>query len=68
MSCQDILNYVIVENQTANEFYKNWTKEEMENEDAFKLITEYKKSFIEVVDLEPIKELSFEDSKIALRG
>jgi hypothetical protein len=63
---QDLLNFVIPENQTSNQFYQDWTEKEIsENMD---IIKEYKKVFIEVPDLIPIKNLSFVESKKQLRG
>jgi hypothetical protein len=65
---QDLLNYVIVENQTSNEFYSKWAEKDFENPDAMLLIKEYKKVFVELPNFKPIRSLSFKDSKSVLRG
>ena len=65
---QDLLNFVIPENQTSNEFYLNFTPEEMEKPETQKLIREYKKVFTEVSNLDPIRNLSLTDSVKLFRG
>jgi hypothetical protein len=64
----DLLQFCINENQSANEFYKNWTEEDFKDPESYKLIDEYKKVFVEVPSLEPIRNLSFIESKTELRG
>ena len=65
---QDLLNFVIPENQASNQFYINFTKEEMEKPETEQLIREYKKVFVEVFNLDPIIELSLTESIKLFRG
>lgn len=63
---QDIVNFVIAENQSANEFYQKWTNEEIEAH--INDIKQYKRVFKEIPDLEPIRNLSYKASIQAFRG
>lgn len=57
----ELYPYVVSENQSANEMYKDWTKEEVSKHTDF--IEEYKQNYKYIAD--PIRDLTPENAKLA---
>ena len=62
----ELLPFVIAENQSANELYVKWTEEEIN--DNFAFIKQYKKSFKNLEILDPIRDLTPANAKLAFQA
>jgi hypothetical protein len=62
----ELIPFVIAENQSANELYVNWTPEEIDSN--LDLIDNYKKAFKEGKIVEPIRDLTPANARLAFQS